>query len=164
MSPRTMPRRPAKPDEGPLTDLKIRKALARGDAVWLQSEAQGMVARCVELKYEKHAFEGKPDVTYLNGGTGKKLWVEKVDFDTKAAVPGTIKSIMRLTALDATIFEFGPGTSKVIARGPGNVEERPARNASVNRDGLVRRRDGDADLARWPGPHAPRHPPWPSAP
>ena len=29
------------------TDLKLRRALARGDAVWLQSDAQGMVARCV---------------------------------------------------------------------------------------------------------------------
>jgi hypothetical protein len=126
--------KPAK-DEGPLTELKIRVALARGDAVWLQSEAQGMLARCVELKYEKHAFEGKDDITFLNGGTGKKLMVEKADYDSKSPVPGTIKSIMRLTAIDATIFESGgsSGSSKVIARGPGKIEERPARNASVSR-------------------------------
>ena len=121
--------------EGPMKDLKIRVALARGDAVWLQSEAQGLVARCVELKYEKHAFENLPDITYLNGGRGKKLMVEKVEFDTKAPTPNTIKSIMRLTALDATIFETGGsgGSSKVVARGPGKTEERPARNASVAR-------------------------------
>jgi hypothetical protein len=128
----------AKPStSGPLTELKIRNALARGDAVWLQSEAQGMVARCVELKYEKHSVEGMPDVTYLNGGTSKKLWVEKVEYDTKATTPGAIKSILELTSLDATIFDYGPGgTSKVIARGPGRTRERPARNASVTRTAL----------------------------
>ena len=119
--------------QGPLTELKIRVAKAKGDAVWLQSEAQGMVARCVELIYEKHGDDGQPDVTYLNGGSGKKLWVEKVDLDPKAA-PGTIKAIMRLTSLDATIFDSGPGgTSRIIARGPGKTEEWPARNASVVR-------------------------------
>jgi hypothetical protein len=119
--------------DGPLNEQKIRVALARGHDVWLQSEAQGMVARCVELRYEKHAFEGLPDITYLNGGTGKKLMVEKVDYDARSPVPGTIKSIMKLTSLDATIFESG-GSSKVIARGPGTVKERPARNASVTRE------------------------------
>ena len=120
-------------EEGPLNEQKIRTAHARGDAVWLQSEAQGMRARCVELIYEKHAFEGLPDITYLNGGFGKKLRVEKVDYDAKAA-PGTIKSVMVLTALDATIFDSGNrGTSKVVARGPGKTEERPARTASVSR-------------------------------
>ena len=125
---------PAKPSSGPLTELKLRKAVAQGDAVWLQSEAQGMVARCIELIYEKHEAEGTPDVTYLNGGPSKKLWVEKVEYDTQSATPGAIKSIMRLTALDATIFDSGPaGFSNVIARGPGKTEERPARNASVTR-------------------------------
>ena len=123
----------SKPTDGPMTELKIKTAHARGDAVWLQSEAQGMVARCVELIYEKHSGEGLPDVTYLNGGLGKKLRVEKVDYDAKAA-PGTIKSVMVMTALDATIFDSGAGGSnKVIARGPGKTEERPARNAPVAR-------------------------------
>jgi hypothetical protein len=124
----------SKPTDGPMTELEIKTAHARGDAVWLQSEAQGMVARCVELIYEKHSGEGLPDVTYLNGGFGKKmLRVEKVDYDAKAA-PGTIKSVMVMTALDATIFDSGPGGSnKVIARGPGKTEERPARNAPVAR-------------------------------
>ena len=139
---------------GPLTDLKLRKAIARGDAVWLQSEASGMVARCHELHYEKHVEEGTPDVTYLNGGLTKKLWVEKVDYDSQAPTPGTIKSIMRLTSIDATILDFGPGgTSKIIARGPGKTEERPARNASVARTGFFEDemrtltwRDGEATM------------------
>ncbi len=123
-----------KGSSGPLTELKLRKAVAQGDAVWLQSEAQGMVARCVELIYEKHEAEGTPDVTYLNGGPSKKLWVEKVEYDAQSKTPGAIKSILRLTALDATIFDSGPtGFSNVVARGPGKSEERPARNASVSR-------------------------------
>ncbi len=135
---------PAKSD-GPLTELKIRVALARGDAVWLQSEAQGMVARCVELRYEKHAFEARPDITYLNGGTGKKLMVEKVDYDSKSPVPGAIKSIMKLDSLDATIFEWN-GTSRVIARGPGTIKERPARNASVTREGWF---EDEMEMLTW---------------
>ena len=116
------------------SDLKLRRAVARGDAVWLQSDAQGMVARCVELIYEKHEADGTPDVTYLNGGYSKKLWVEKVEYDTKSTSPGSIKSIMRLTALDATIFDSGAqGSSTIIARGPGKTEERPSRNASIAR-------------------------------
>ena len=143
---------------GPLTDLKLRKAFARGDAVWLQSEASGLVARCSELHYEKHVEDGAPDITYLNGGLNKKLWVEKVDYDNQAPTPGAIKSIMRLISVDATIFDFGPGgTSKVLARGPGKMEERPARNASVTRTAwfedemqLLTWRDGEAVMPSAP--------------
>ena len=132
---------------GPLTELKIRTALARGHAVWLQSEAQGLAAKCVELKYEKHGVDGLPDVTYLNGGIGKKLRVDKVDYDNKAATPGTIKSIMTLESLDATIFEYGAGgASKIIARGPGKTEERPARNASVARTAWF---EDEMELLTW---------------
>ena len=46
-----------------------------------------MKARCIELKYEKHAEPGVPDKTYLNGGPSRKLWVEKVEFDTKGPDP-----------------------------------------------------------------------------
>ncbi len=132
---------------GPLTDLKLRKALARGHAVWLQSEAQGMKARCTELKYEKATEPGVPDKTYLFSESPRKLWVEKVEFDTKAADPTTVKSVLTLTSLDATIFDYGPGgTSKVIARGPGKTEERPARNASVSRTAWW---EDQMDLLTW---------------
>jgi hypothetical protein len=116
---------------GPLTDLKLRTALARGHAVWLQSESQGTKAKCLELKYEKATEPGIPDKTYLNGGTSK-IWVEKVEYDLKGPDPSVIKSVMTMRALDATIFDYGPeGSSEVIARGPGKSEERPGRNASV---------------------------------
>ena len=142
---------------GPLTELKIRTALARGDAVWLLSEAQGLVARCSELKYEKHGVDGLPDVTYLNGGSVKRLMVERVEYDDKAPTPNTIKSVMRLTSLDATIFDFGPGgTSKVIARGPGKTEERPARNASIAREVWF---EDEMELLTWKDGQGPVPPP-----
>ena len=116
---------------GPLTDLKLWLAVARGHAVWIQSESQGMKAKCLELRYQKANEPGVPDKTYLFGGPSK-LWVEKVEYDTKAADPSTIKSVLNLYSMDATIFDGGSGgTSEVIARGPGHVEDRPARGASV---------------------------------
>jgi len=119
---------------GPLTELKLRKALAQGHAVWIQSESQGLRARCVELKYEKHLEEGQPDKTYLNGGSTRRLWVEKVEYVNAGTRTGPVKSVMNLNAFDATIFDYGPGgTSRVVSRGPGKSEERPARNASVVR-------------------------------
>ena len=126
---------PSKPAQaGPMSNLTLVKALAQGHDVWLQSEVQGLLVRCVELVYEKHEAEGAPDITYLNGGTRKNLWVEKVDYQKSAGANPTIKSILELTSVDATIFDYGAaGTSKVIARGPGSTRERPARNASVVR-------------------------------
>jgi hypothetical protein len=148
---------------GPVTDLKLRKALARGHAVWIQSESQGMKARCTELKYEKATEPGVPDKTYLASEPSRKLWVEKVEYDLKGPDPSAIKSILTLNALDATILDHGPGkTSRVIARGPGKSEERPARNASVARTAwwedqmeLLTWRDGpEATAAPGAGPAA----------
>ena len=119
---------------GPMTQLKLRVAFAQGHAVWVQSESQGLKAKCVELKYEKHLEEGTPDKTYLNGGSSRKLWVEKVETVTEGPKLGEIKSVMNLESADATILDYGPGgTSKVVARGPGKSEERPTRSDSVTR-------------------------------
>ncbi len=122
------------PAGGPLTELKLRKAVAKGHAVWVQSESQGLKARCLELTYDKHVEEGTPDKTYLNGGLTKKLWVEKVDLVAEGPKAGSIKSVRVIRAMDTTIFDYGVGgTSRVISRGPGTMEERPLRNASIER-------------------------------
>jgi hypothetical protein len=136
---------PAKGSGGPLSDLQLHKAIARGDAVWIRSEAQGLNARCVELIHQKRP-DGSTDFTYLNGGVSTKLYVEKTDYDTKSPVPGTIKSILVLKAQDATIFDFGPGTSKVLARGPGRADERPARNAPIQRTAFW---EDEMELLTW---------------
>jgi hypothetical protein len=147
---------PAKSSSGPLGDLQLEKAIARGDAVWLVSEAQGLNARCVEMIHMKRP-DGSTDYTYLNGGVSKNLSVEKTEFDLKSPVPGTIKSILVLKSLDATIFDLGPGTSKILARGPGRADERPARNATIQRTAywedemeLLTWREGDVAM---PTPH-----------
>ena len=116
---------------GPLTELKLREALAQGHAVWIQSESQGLKARCIELKYKKFA-DGTPDETYLNGGPTKKLYVEKIELESTGPNVGSVKKVLRLYALDATIFDDGQGgASTIVARGPGRAEERPTLNASV---------------------------------
>ena len=119
---------------GPMTQLKLQTALAQGHAVWVQSESQGLKARCVELKHEKKLKQGLPDSTYLNGGTNKKLLVEKVDYETEGPKAGTIKSVMNLVAADMSILDYGQGgVNQITARGPGKSEERPNRGESVTR-------------------------------
>ena len=119
---------------GPMTQLKLRTALAQGPAVWLQSESQGVKARCVELKYEKRLDQGLPDSTYLNGGTNKKLLVEKLDYETEGPKAGSVKSVMNLVSADMSILDYGKGgVNQITARGPGKSEERPSRGESVTR-------------------------------
>ncbi len=128
------PAAPTPTTGGPLTQLKLRVAFATGHAVWVQSESQGLKAKCVELKYEKHLEEGTPDKTYLNGGSARKLWVEKEEYVSEGPNVGSVKSVLNMESADATIFDFGPGgTSKVVARGPGKTEDRPSRSDSVTR-------------------------------
>lgn len=123
---------PAK-EGSPMTALKLRTAFATGQAVWVQSESQGMKARCVELKYDKKLEEGQPDRTYLNGGSKRRLWVEKVDLAQEGDKAGTIKEVNRLESVDAEILDYGLGVSKIVALGPGKSESRPSPTASVVR-------------------------------
>ncbi|WP_435017433.1 hypothetical protein TA3x_005039 [Tundrisphaera sp. TA3] len=122
---------PAPAPSGPLTELKLREALAQGHAVWIQSESQHLKAKCIELKYKKFT-DGTPDETYLNGGPAKRLQVEKLELATTGPDAGSIKKVLRLWSLDATIFDDGQGgASTIVARGPGKAEERPSLQASV---------------------------------
>ncbi len=131
---------------GPLTELKLSRAVARGHAVWIQSESQGLKAKCLELTYDKHTEPGVPDKTYLNGGPAKQLWVEKVDYATQGEAAGTLQSVRTVKALDTTIFDYHDETSLVISRGPGQMEERAARNAPVARTVWW---DRDMELKTW---------------
>ncbi len=128
---------PAEPDEpvtgSPMTQLKLRTAFAQGHDVWVQSESQGLVARCVELKYDKKLAEGLPDKTYLNGGSKRRLHVEKVDYVVEGPKAGSIKEVNTLDSIDAEILDYGPGMSRIVARGPGKSESRPSRSESVAR-------------------------------
>jgi hypothetical protein len=117
--------------------LTLRHARATGHAVWLQSPSQGIKARCNELIHDKFGTE-RPDETYLRGEADRKLWVEKVEV---AAADGPDKdkakgqAVTTIRAIDATIFDNGKGSdnSTVVARGPGTLDIRPARDRPVER-------------------------------
>ncbi len=60
----------------------------------------------------------------------RKLWVEKVETAADGPDKGKVQSVTTIRAIDATIFDNGQGNdnSTVVARGPGILEIRPARD------------------------------------
>ncbi|MEA2632406.1 MAG: hypothetical protein QOE66_2625, partial [Chloroflexota bacterium] len=123
--------------EGSLGGLTLRRAVATGHAVWLQSVSQGTKALCNELIYKKLAPE-KPDETYLRGDDATKLRVEKLAIAQDGPDKGKIRSITTIRTIDATIFDEGQGgdAATIVAGGPGVLETRPARDKPVERRAL----------------------------
>jgi len=120
--------------DGPLTDLALNEANAKGFAVWLRSTAQETTAKCNELIYKKR-MPFAPDETYLRADATRQLFVEKLDHEEATAdAPGAVTSVTTIYAADAKIFDDGKGgaASTVIARGPGRLETRPARDKSAD--------------------------------
>ena len=119
---------------GPMTELALREARASGHAVWLQSEGQGIKARCNELIYKKLLPE-KPDETYLRGDATTKLYVEKLERVADGPKKGQIASVTTIRSMDATLFDNDQdgGPSTIVSRGPGLLETRPARDKPVER-------------------------------
>ena len=147
---------------GPLTELSLHKAVADGHAVWLRSEAQGSKALCNHLIHTKLGPD-RPDETYLSADRGQVFRLEKIDYVADAAagkdqdaidldeVPGgaararKIREITFLEAADVTLYQDNAAPSKpptsgqiagpgrVVARGPGWMETRPARDKPVER-------------------------------
>jgi hypothetical protein len=136
---------------GALGGLTLRRADATGHAVWLQSVANGLKTRSNELIYKKQAPE-KPDETYLRGDPTTKLLVEKVDVIKEGPDQGKPGPVTIVRAIDATIFDDGQSRDPetIIARGPGILETRPARDKPVERravwqDQLVQQNEIGAD-------------------
>ena len=117
-----------------MTELALREARASGHAVWLQSEGQGIKARCNELIYKKLLPE-RPDETYLRGDATTKLYVEKLEHVADGPKKGQIASVTTIRSIDATLFDDGQGggPSTIVSRGPGLLETRPARDKPVER-------------------------------
>jgi hypothetical protein len=65
--------------DGPLGDLDLRVARGTGYAVWINSIAQGLNARCNELIYKKATDGSARTTTYLRADRTKHVDVEKVD-------------------------------------------------------------------------------------
>ena len=127
------------PSEDSLGGLTLRRAVATGHSVWLQSMSQGTKTRCNELIFKKLAPE-KPDETYLRGDPTTKLWVEKIDVPQDGPNRGKITSITTIRTVDATIFDDGQGRdpATIVAGGPGILETRPARDKPVERRAIWR--------------------------
>src|SRR5205807_1506082 len=106
-------------------------------------------ARCNELIHKKF-FSEQPDETYLRGDQSMKLWVEKVETVAEGPDKGKVQSVTTIRTIDATIFEDERGSdfATIVARGPGIMETRPARDKPVERtatwqDHLIVRPDHD---------------------
>lgn len=111
-------------------DLDLRWAKASGHAVWLQSQAQDMIIRSNELIYDRPGAK-KPDKIYLAGAPKSRIWVQKTERDPR----GRITAIHSVRTFDATIFDDGKpgGPQSIVARGPGILETRPARDREIER-------------------------------
>ena len=101
--------------------------------------SQGIKTLSNELIYKKLAPE-KPDETYLRGDTPKGILVEKVDLVKEGPNKGKIEQITTVRSSDATIFDDGQSRDPetIIARGPGILEVRPARDKPVARRAIWR--------------------------
>lgn len=160
---RTEDRETAGGDDG-LSKLTLRRARADGHAVWLVSPAQGFTVRCNELIHEKYD-DGRPDKTILLANSGRKLKLEKKDYEPAEALPTNernastertkLKSITDIETVAATIYQ-DPAKLKpplVVAVGPGTLETRPDRGKPITqtadwRDRLVLKTEGEGTKAR----------------
>ncbi len=128
----------AKPPSSPLdgdeslSDLMLRVAEATGHAVWLQSPVQGLEARGNQLVYEKRSPE-QPDRIYFRGD--KETRVERLNLISAGPDQGKVASIDTIRTMDVTIYQpLKPEeAATVIARGPGTLETRAARNQPIER-------------------------------
>ena len=121
-------------DSGGGSALTLRRAEATGHAVWLQSKSDGLTVRCNELIHKKLTPE-QADETYFRGDATTRLQVEKLELVKDGPDTGKVQSVMTIRTTDATIFDDGQNKNDatVVARGPGVLEIRPARDRPVER-------------------------------
>jgi hypothetical protein len=123
--------------QGSLNGLALHRAEAKGHAVWLRSESQGMKALGNELIYDRFMPEA-PDRTWFLGDATRKLRVEKIDYVTTGPDKGKVQSVTTIWAFNATIYDNGQGndSATVVAQGPGLLETRPDRDKPVERKAI----------------------------
>ena len=136
---------------GPMSDLAIRKAVATGHAVWLESKAQESQARCGQLIYDK-LLPREPDRIYLQAQPGQKLHFQKVERIQTGPDRGKIQTITKIQSAEATIFDDGKsdGASTILAEGPGILQMHagPRSAAKSNRDLAGKTSGRDPGIAR----------------
>ncbi|GAC1470064.1 MAG: hypothetical protein NVSMB9_14730 [Isosphaeraceae bacterium] len=124
---------PASPMAG-TGGLVLQRATASGHNVRLLSPAQGVKARCNELIHKKFLPDA-PDETFFRGDPTSRLIVEKQEVVQDGPEKGKITSFTTIRTIDATIFDDGRGNENatIVARGPGELETRPAADKPVER-------------------------------
>jgi hypothetical protein len=122
-------------EEGALSGLALIYAEGLGHAVWLQSPTQGTKALGNQLIYNRYAPLA-PDRIYFRGDKYTDIW--KTNYVAEGKDKGKVQSIDRIRAVDVTIFQVGQGQSRVIARGPGELQTRPSSDKPVERSATWR--------------------------
>lgn len=119
---------------GPLSDLTIRRAVATGHAVWLESKSQESQARCGELIYDK-LLPRQPDKIFLRAQPGQKLDFRKIERVQEGPDRGKIQTVTKIQSAMATIFDDGKsgGASTIIAEGAGELQMQPALDQPADR-------------------------------
>jgi hypothetical protein len=117
-----------------LSGLNLKKAVATGHAVWLQSQTptDRMKSLGNELIYERYAPQA-PDKIFFQGN--RTTLVEMVKLVASGPDQGKVESIDTIRTVDVTVFQ-GPKQGDpptVIARGPGTLETRADRGKPVDR-------------------------------
>lgn len=122
---------------GPMSDLTIRKAVATGHAVWLESKSQESRALCGELIYDKR-LPREPDKIFLRAVPGQQLYFEKIERIQEGPDRGKIQTVTKVRSAEATIFDDGKsgGASTVLAEGAGTLEMHPALDKPAERTAI----------------------------
>ncbi len=115
---------------GPLDDLALRYAEAKGHVVWLKSKSSGIEGQCRFLTYEKYPKElDKPERIEMKGENGSNIDVvyERPDEE------GQPLELTRMVARELTILLDGPKNrpGSIFSRGPGHLEQRPDRESPI---------------------------------
>jgi hypothetical protein len=116
-------------DDNSLGGLTLYEAIVTGHAVWLQSEAERTKILVNELIHRKPG-PNLPEETFLHADRGKQIYMERVEVDEK----GQPQGLLIVRSVDATLRGSAEaGGSTIVARGPGRLEQRLARDQPVER-------------------------------
>jgi lipopolysaccharide export system protein LptA len=120
----------AGPPSGPLDGLVLQTAKATGHAVFLQSPSQGLDAQGNEMIYNR-LDQGRAKI-YFRGD--RKTVVNRSNYQSRDGVRGPLDSVDKIETVDITLHQEEPNTSaSIVARGPGRLETRRARDQAIER-------------------------------
>lgn len=120
----------SKSPSSPMSGLVVQNAKASGHAVFLHSPTQGLDAQGNEMIYDRLGPERSR--IYFRGD--RKTVVKKSNYEQKQGKRGDLQSVDTIETVDVTIFQETAGASaSIVARGPGRLETRSARDQQLER-------------------------------